>query len=138
MKSECLNCGKEFSYEPSQSTGKYCSNKCQQEYQKNQTIEDWKKDFNTGVRSGFRLKKPVRDYILNKFGNKCSHCGWNEINSFTGKIPLEIDHIDGKCENNSEDNLRVLCPNCHSLTGNYKALNKGNANKGRLNYFKLI
>jgi endogenous inhibitor of DNA gyrase (YacG/DUF329 family) len=138
MKSNCLTCGIEVSYSPSQRSGKYCSNKCQQGYQKNQVIESWKKDFTTGIKSGFRLKKPVRDYLLNKYDNKCSHCGWNKINPSTGKSPLEIDHIDGNCENNSENNLRVLCPNCHSLTENYKVLNKGNANRKRLDYFRLI
>ena len=27
---------------------------------------------------------------------------------------LTIDHLDGNKYNNHEDNLRVLCPNCHS------------------------
>lgn len=43
-------------------------------------------------------------------------------------IPLEIDHIDGNSENNSEENLRLICPNCHSLTATYKGANRG---KGR-------
>lgn len=57
-------------------------------------------------------------------------CGWGEMNKTTGKIPLEVDHIDGNFRNNQIDNLRLLCPNCHSLTSNYKSLNKG---KGRSN-----
>jgi DNA-directed RNA polymerase subunit RPC12/RpoP len=36
---------------------------------------------------------------------------------------LEIHHIDGNYLNNTIENLQVLCPNCHSLTLNYKALN---------------
>ena len=137
MKSNCLTCEKEFLYKSSQQTGKYCSNKCQQKYQKNKVVEDWKADSITGVKSGYRLKASVRDYIFNKYNHQCSFCGWNEVNKSTGKSPLEVDHIDGNCSNNKEDNLRLLCPNCHSLTSNYKALNKGNGNRKRLEYFGL-
>jgi hypothetical protein len=38
-------------------------------------------------------------------------------------IPLELDHIDGHHWNNSLDNLRLLCPNCHAQTPTYKARN---------------
>jgi predicted HNH restriction endonuclease len=44
-------------------------------------------------------------------------------------VILGIDHIDGNSENNTENNLVLLCPNCYSLTPNYKNLNKS---KGRL------
>ena len=50
----------------------------------------------------------------------------------TGHVPLEIDHIDGDAENNIETNLRVLCPNCHSLTPHFRNLNKGKGRKWRM------
>lgn len=46
-----------------------------------------------------------------------------EIEKVTGEPPLHVHHIDGDATNNSEDNLQLLCPNCHSLTENYGRLN---------------
>jgi Zn finger protein HypA/HybF involved in hydrogenase expression len=71
--------------------------------------------------------------VLNcdKYAEKCSNCGWNQKHPVTGHSPLEIDHIDGNANNNNEANLRLLCPNCHSLTVTYKNLNKGNGRKWR-------
>lgn len=58
-------------------------------------------------------------------------CGWGKINKFTNKVPLEVDHIDGDFRNNKIENLRLLCPNCHSLTSTFKNLNKGKGRIGR-------
>ena len=55
---------------------------------------------------------------------KCQKCGWSERNPVTKRIPLEIHHVDGNYRNCKEDNLEVLCPNCHSLTPNFGSLNK--------------
>ena len=35
-------------------------------------------------------------------------------------IPLQLDHISGDNEDNSLDNLRLLCPNCHAQTPQYR------------------
>jgi hypothetical protein len=41
----------------------------------------------------------------------CNVCGLNE---WMGKpIRLDIDHMDGRCDNNHIDNLQYICPNCH-------------------------
>lgn len=72
---------------------------------------------------------------MEKFQNKCSKCGWGEVNPYTGKIPLEIHHKNGNSTDNDEDNLDLLCPNCHSLTATYKAANKGSGRKERQKYY---
>ena len=72
--------------------------------------------------------KFVRNYLFDLFGRKCSRCGWHEVNPVSGKVPIQIEHIDGDFRNCSRENLTVLCPNCHSLTPTYMGLNRG---KGR-------
>jgi hypothetical protein len=66
----------------------------------------------------------------------CCKCGWHKINKTSGKIPLEINHIDGDSTNNVESNLELICPNCHSLTSTYRGLNKGHGRKER-KFFKV-
>lgn len=39
------------------------------------------------------------------------------------KLVLHIDHIDGDFLNNCKENLRFICPNCHSQTENYGVKN---------------
>lgn len=118
----CLNCGKELH----KGQYKYCSSLCQQEYQRKEYI----KKVNNGEESGLKksgnttkISGSIRTYLFKKYDNKCQKCGWGEINPTTGKCPLEIHHKDGNKAHNDLNNLELLCPNCHSLTPNYKYLN---------------
>ncbi len=62
---------------------------------------------------------------------KCELCGWNE-KSIDGRMPIELDHINGDHSDNRLENLRILCPNCHSLQPTHRGLNK----KSRYKYRK--
>lgn len=58
-----------------------------------------------------------RKRVLLEQKNKCSICG---IDSWLGeKITFHFDHIDGYKNNNSRENVRFICPNCHSQTETY-------------------
>jgi hypothetical protein len=55
---------------------------------------------------------------------KCEICGWAK-KSKDGRIPVELDHINGHRKDNRIGNLRILCPNCHSLQPTHRGLNFG-------------
>ena len=114
----CSYCSQEFRYNPANKTGKYCSNSCQQNLQKKQRIDMW---LNGGNLPG---KITLKEYLTEIHGYKCSCCGISEWNN--NPITLEVDHIDGNPYNNLPENLRFICPNCHSQTSTYRAKNKGN------------
>lgn len=119
MEKYCLNCGKVLI----KGQNKYCSNTCQQEHKYNIYIQQWKDGIKTGV-VGTGISKTIRRYLIEKANYCCQECGWGKINPYSGKLPLEIHHIDGNYLNNKEQNLKVLCPNCHSLTDTYKSMNR--------------
>ena len=59
----------------------------------------------------------------NVFEDKCCICS---ISIWQGrKLSLQLDHIDGDRTNNEIQNLRLLCPNCHSQTNTFAGRNKG-------------
>ncbi len=50
---------------------------------------------------------------------RCEQCGWSE-RAPDSHLPLEVDHINGDRTDHRIENLQILCPNCHSLTSNYR------------------
>ena len=73
----------------------------------------------------------IKRYMREKYGNKCCSCGWAQVNQKTGQILLVADYIHDNWRNNTESNLRLVCPNCDALSATYAALNKGNGRENR-------
>ena len=121
----CLNCGKELDY----TAKKYCSHFCQSEYEYSSYIERWKRGEENGGKK--EVSTYVRKYLFLKNNSKCEKCGWGEIHPVTKLVPLQIHHLDGNYLNNKEENLQLLCPNCHALTETYGSLNNGNGREYR-------
>jgi hypothetical protein len=116
----CLNCN----YETHNT--KFCKISCQHEYNKkishSKILKEKKSSF-------FKLKQ----YIIETKGYKCELCN---IGSTWNKLPLTLhcDHIDGDSDNNTLDNLRIVCPNCHSQTDTWCGRNKKNTERN--NYLR--
>lgn len=75
------------------------------------------------LRAGISKTRKLKQRLIKEgiLEDICNSCG---INSWSGlvtaqqrtKLILQMDHIDGDNTNNRLENLRLLCPNCHSLT----------------------
>lgn len=119
----CIQCGTE-------TVGRncrfmYCTLKCQQAAAYKERIERWK----SGKEQGWTGKtavlcKWVRRYLHESRGTACELCGWDERHPVDGAVLTEVDHVDGNAHNCGEDNLKILCPNCHAKTPTHRARNK--------------
>ena len=68
----------------------------------------------------FKLKKRLYEE-----GLKTANCELCNISNWLGNpISLELHHVDGNRQNHSLNNLKLLCPNCHSQTDTFRAKNK--------------
>lgn len=125
---QCLNCSKDCTWSHAK-TNKYCDTKCQQEFQYKTYITEWQQGTQSGAKGQGEISGYVRRYLFTKFENKCCKCN---IDSWQGEpISLEIEHKDGDSLNQIEENLILLCPNCHSQTPTYKSKNRGNGRHSR-------
>lgn len=117
----CKTCGNEskWSY---QKSNVYCSNKCSAAGIFTKTLERHQ----LGDVSD---RETLRKVLTETKGYNCQCCG---ISEHMGKpLTLQVDHVDGDAGNNMPDNLRLICPNCHSQTDTFGAKNKGNGRKAR-------
>lgn len=59
------------------------------------------------------MNATLRKILIHLFGDKCQECGTGNV--WNGKsLTMEVHHVDNNSDNNMPDNVRLLCPNCHS------------------------
>jgi len=74
--------------------------------------------------------KTVKKHYLNEIGDDNYHCALCGISVWMDEVlTLQLDHINGIHTDNRWQNLRLLCPNCHSQTDTYAGKN-GHAASG--------
>jgi hypothetical protein len=121
----CLHCNKEIIPRYSTHQRLFCNHKCQQQHKSDSALNENKKLIIDGKITN---RPTIYKVLVSLFDNKCSSCGLIE---WLGEpIKNQVDHIDGNSENNKLNNLRLLCPNCHSQTDTFAGRNKGK-NVGR-------
>lgn len=91
-----------------------------------------------------RLAQPEKAYKLRRamieteIPFRCAVCGIEAL--WNGKpLMLTVDHINGHRHDNRRENLRFLCPNCHSQTptfGNSLGLTDVTTCKRRSTYYR--
>ena len=120
VNNNCINC-KSIIHK----NKKYCNNKCQNEYQTNQKIKNWLSGKDKGWTGKTKsLKRFIVLWLKSNKGSSCEECGWDEYHPIDNNSLTEIDHIDGNAENCKPSNLKILCPNCHSMTPTFRNRNK--------------
>ena len=116
----CQGCGEEF-YVPHYrfATAKYCSRNCLAKIHLRQYVPIY----------GFKKTgKPPRRYKTIVVGTKqVREHRWVMEQHLGRKLATHehVHHINGDWEENSEANVCMLCPNCHSLTETFGGLNRG-------------
>lgn len=73
------------------------------------------------------LRKYIHFYKVYEY--KCSDKDCNITDWHGEHLVLELDHKNGKRADNREENLRWLCPNCHSQTETFRGRNKNPGKK---------
>ena len=122
---KCMFCENLITLKFSKDITKFCNSTCSGNYRHKKAIELAK----TG--SPHVSVTTFKRLLANMYGYKCSKC--NISNWHDNPLSLHLDHIDGNSDNNSLDNLRLLCPNCHSQTETFCSRNKSNTKRSQYN-----
>lgn len=100
-KKPCKNCGQSV-----HSSQTYCNSICQKEWLDKKRVKNLKE-------GKLLTNNTIRRALIEEKGDRCQICSitsiWNNRS-----LTLHVDHIDGDSDNNMKNNVRLVCPNCHS------------------------
>ncbi len=109
---KCLHCDNPTKNE------KFCCYKCLAAFHSNEWKQKW---LSNEIRPSNRF---IGRELLKIRGSKCELCGienrWNDK-----PLTLQVDHINGNAGDSRIENVRLICPNCHSQTQFYGSKNRG-------------
>jgi len=81
-------------------------------------INKYLEERESGVLHSWDTLRKYHFIIQNHTCEVCTTSKWNGQ-----KIPLELHHINGDLSDNTDENLQVVCPNCHAQTHNFRGKN---------------
>lgn len=86
----------------------------------NKIIHTQRTEDNVFCKNSTATQKVLRSWFVkgNYIEYKCDKCGLKSV-WMNEKLTLQLDHINGDNHDNRLNNLRWLCPNCHSQTSTY-------------------
>ena len=103
---------------------KTCSADCGHKHRGLKKYEKYTKD--NSLWYGKKTIRIFKRYFLEEQNNQCDICGIDNV--WNGKeLTFVLDHIDGNADENSRENLRLICSNCDSQLDTYKSKNKNSA-----------
>ena len=115
QKGTCLNCNNKIDKRKI-----YCNRKCLMSY----IVKQWSLG-NESTPITSNILNHIKSYLIEVRGESCEECGWNKIHPNTGKVPIDLHHKDGNSQNNKQENLILVCPNCHRWAHLHLGSNRG-------------
>lgn len=126
IKYNCLHCSSEKQQSIKLTIPKkFCNKDCEKAFKKSTSWKGYLKLFEEGA---LHNRWIIRRILLSR-KPYCWSCGiawWRKK-----KLSLEVDHKNGNPGDDRPKNVRLVCPNCHSITKYYKGKNRGNGRKSR-------
>ena len=111
LEKTCESCGKKFAVSSSRFRKRFCSQDCR--YLHKKTLKERRQQANAynHLHRGRNASRNLKT-LLRRLGRalRCVECGYDEY-----AFCLDVDHIDGNCENNVPENLQFLCAICHRI-----------------------